>query len=296
MDWITATKSFNLLVEHGSFSAAAVIEEISASAMSKRIDWLEKQLGISLFVRTTRQVNLTEAGVEFLGRSRNFMQQFDDMVSETQHFAKKPSGVLRIAANSVVGSAILMPCIEEFLQLYPDVTLHLDILPFGEFPDLDHDLVICRKFDDFNSTAHKGTKLINYRIGLYAAPSYLENNPPITKLSDIQDHKMIMTHFYRKLGKLEMANGESCSLSNYNFISDNVEALLYAATNGMGLFFATPLYLKKELEKGSLVRVLPHLKGQEMELWGFYPNKKYMPTKSRLFLDFLKNKLTNAIV
>jgi len=293
MDWITATKSFNLLVEHGSFSAAAEVAEITASAMSKRIDWLEKQLGISLFVRTTRRVNLTEAGEEFLSRSLSLINQFDDMISETQQFASKPSGTLRIAANSVVGSAILMPCIETFVALHPEVTIHLDILPFGEFPDLDHDLVICRKFDAFNSSAHKGTRLINYRIGLFAAPSYLAKHKPITKLADINAHKMIMTHYYRRQGKLEMANGESCQLTNYNFISDNVEALLYAATRGMGLFFATPLYLKRELSQGLLVPVLPHLDGQEAELWGYYPNKKYMPIKTRLFLDFLKQQLAD---
>ncbi|ABE56079.1 LysR, substrate-binding [Shewanella denitrificans OS217] len=294
MDWLTATKSFNLLVEHGSFSQAAAVAEISPSAMSKRIDWLEKQLGLSLFVRTTRQVNLTEAGFDFLSRSKDLVGQFEDMISETQQFANRPSGTLRVAANSVVGSAILMPCIEAFLVLYPEVTLHLDILPFGEFPDLDHDLVLCRKFDNFNSSAHRGTKLYNYRVGLYAAPHYLANNPAITQLADVSEHKMVMNNYYRKQGRLEMANGESCELNNFNFISDNVDALLYAATKGMGLFFASPLYLKRELEQGLLVPVLPHLQGQEMELWGFYPNKKYLPIKTRLLLDFLKAKLVST--
>jgi len=291
MDWLTATKSFNLLVEHGSFTAAANIAEISPSAMSKRIDWLEKELGLALFVRTTRQVNLTEAGTEFLPRANRLLKQFDTMVSETQQFSSHPSGELRVAANSVVGSSILMPCIQEFLKLYPEVKIKLDVLPFGDLPDLGHDLVLCKKYENFNSSAHKGTQLISYTIGLCAAPEYLARNKKITSLSDIPEHKMIMTNYYRKLARLDMSNGESCVLTNFNFISDNVEALMYAAIQGMGLFFAPAIVIKRELEQGLLVPVLPEVKTAEMALWGFYPNSDFVPIKTRLFLDFLKNRL-----
>ncbi len=88
-----------------------------------------------------------------------------------------------------------------------------------------------------------------------------------------------------------MDNGESCSLANYNFVSDHVEALLYAATNGMGLLFSSPLYIKNALEQGLLVPVLTEMKTSEMQLWAFYPKTEYLPIKTRLFLDYLKAKL-----
>jgi DNA-binding transcriptional LysR family regulator len=291
MDWLTATKSFQLLVEQGSFTAAADIAEISPSAMSKRIDWLEKQLGSSLFVRTTRQVNLTEVGSNFLPKAKSFLKQFDSMLSETRQSSSQPSGLLKIAATLIAGSTLLMPHIKDFLALYPEVKIQLDVLPFGDVPDLEHDLVICRKFENFNSTAHKGTHLISYDIGLYGSPDYLKRHPKINKVSDVAQHKMVLTNYFRKMGKLEMGNGEYCSLNNYNFVTDNVEALLYATVNGMGLLFASPLYLKPELEKGLLVPILPELETAEMQLWGFYPSSEFIPIKTRLFLDFLKERL-----
>ena len=291
MDWLTATKSFCLLVKHGSFTDAANQAEISASAMSKRIDWLEKQLGLSLFVRTTRQVNLTEAGSEFLPRAQSLLRQFDSMITETQQSAQQPTGQLRIAATLAVGSTLLMPHIEHFLNQYPGVNIQLDVLPFGGGPDLDYDLVLCRKFEEFNSTAHRGVKLISYQMGLFAAPAYLASHPEITCLAELSDHKMILSNFYRKLGRLEMENGEVCLLNNYNFVTDHLEALLYAAVNGMGLLFVSPIYIKSELEKGQLVRVLPEMQTAEMQLWAFYPNTEFMPLKSRLFLDYLKQQL-----
>jgi DNA-binding transcriptional LysR family regulator len=291
MDWLTATKSFHLLVEHGSFTAAADVAEISPSAMSKRIDWLEKQLGISLFVRTTRQVNLTEVGSEFLPKAKSFLKQFESMVSETKQNSGQPTGLLKIAATLITGSSLLMPHIKDFLASYPEVKIQLDVLPFGDVPDLEHDLVICRKFENFNSSAHKGTHLISYDIGLYGSPEYLANHAKIKKVGDVAQHKVLLTNYFRKMGKLEMGNGEYCPLTNFNFVTDNVEALLYATVNGMGLLFASPLYLKTELKKGLLVPILPELETSEMQLWGFYPKSDFMPVKTRLFLDFLKDRL-----
>ena len=179
MDWLTATKSFCLLAQHGSFTKAAQLTDISPSAMSKRIDWLEKQLGLSLFIRTTRQVNLTEQGLDFLSKAQSIINQFDNLIVEAQQGANQPSGLLKIAAPLPVGSSILMPYIDAFLALYPRIKIQFDVLPIGEMPKLDHDLVICRKYDDFDSAAHKGVKLISYHTGLFAAPAYLAKHKPI---------------------------------------------------------------------------------------------------------------------
>jgi len=291
MDWLTAVNSFNLLVEKGSFTKAAHVAEISPSAMSKRIDWLEKKLGIALFVRTTRQVNLTDAGEEFLPRARCLLKQFEVMLNETQQTDNDPRGLLKVAATLAVGNSLLMPIIETFLLRYPKVKIQLDILPFGGLPDLEHDLVLCRKQENFNSTAHKGTLLISYHMSLFAAPTYLANQKEITTKSDLITHKMIITNFYRKAGMIELENGEELSLSNFNFVSDHLEAMISAAIRGMGLFIASPISIKQEIEQKVLVPVLPDVKTREMQLWAFYPKTEFMPVKSRMFLDFIKESL-----
>ena len=291
MDWLTATKSFCLLVKHGSFTEAANIEEVSPSAMSKRIDWLEKQLGLTLFVRTTRQVKLTEVGSEFLPRAIELLKTFDDMVTETQQSALHPSGLIKIAATLAIGNTILMPHINAFLKLYPAVKIQLDVLPPGGLPDLDNDLVLCRKLEEFNSTAHRGSKLISYKLGLFASPEYLATHKTINRLEDLSNHKMILSNYYRKAGELLLDNGQVCPLENYSFVSDHFEALLYALLNGMGITFAPPMYIKNELAQGKVVRVLPEIQSEEMQVWAFYPNSEFMPLKTRLFLDYIKERL-----
>ena len=268
MDWLTAVKSFCLLAENGSFTKAAQLTDISPSAMSKRIDWLEKQLGLSLFVRTTRQVNLTEQGNDFLAKAQGVINQFDNMITEAQQGAQQPSGLLKIAAPLPVGSSILMPYIDDFLTLYPGIKIQFDVLPIGEGPKLDHDLVICRKYDDFDSASHKGVKLISYNTGLYGAPKYLAKHKKITSLAEASEHNMVLGSHFKKMGYIEMANGETCQLKNFNFVSDHLDALLYAAVNAIGLLFISPLYIKKELAQGKLVPVLPEQKSKEFQFMG----------------------------
>ena len=67
--------------------------------------------------------------------------------------------------------------------------------------------------------------------------------------------------------------------------------MISAAIRGMGLFIASSISINHELEQGTLVPVLPHIKTRKMQLWGFYPSSEFMPVKSRIFLDFVKENL-----
>jgi len=291
MDWLTATQSFCLVVQHGSFTRAAAVEEVSASAMSKRIDWLEKQLGLSLLIRTTRQVSLTEAGHNFMPKAQALIKQFKAVVSETQQYNAKPRGLLKITAPQVIGSTIVMPHILAFQQAYPDITIQLGVMPLAQNPDLDHDLIICRKRDGFDSANHKGSPLLSYAMGLFAAPGYLRIHPPINSLSDLARHKMLISGIQKKLGVERTSNGEDLPLDHYGFVSDNIEALLYAAVNEMGITFAPPAFINSQVDGGLLVRVLPEVFCTPREVWCFYPKTEFMPLKSRLFLDFIKGRV-----
>jgi len=291
MDWLSATRTFCQVIEGGSFTEASKMAEVSPSAISKRIEWLEKHLGVSLLVRTTRQIHLTAAGEDFLPKAHSLIKQFDTMVSETQFGAENPTGMIRIAAPLSVGSTVLMPHIKDFLTQYPNLQIQLDVQSFGTNPDLDHDLVICRLKQDFDSSAHRGVKLKSYRMGIYASPEYIASHPAIKSIKDLEQHNAIIASFQRKQGTIELCDNIEVSVAKHNFVSDNLDALLYAAVSGMGIIYATQSYIANEIEAGQLVRVLPAVSSTEKELWAFYPKSDHMPLKTRLLLDFLKSKL-----
>ncbi|KAF7765148.1 hypothetical protein PCIT_a4467 [Pseudoalteromonas citrea] len=292
MDWLTATRSFTALVKHKSFTIAAEHLEISASAMSKRIDWLEKQLGLSLFTRTTRQVNLTEAGNSFLPKANALLTQFEVMINHSYESTKVPMGTLKLAATLAVGSRVLLPHIRQFLSLYPQVNVQLNVLNPGALPDLQNDLVITRQYDEFDSLAHKGTRLLNYQMQLFASPDYIEKHPPIKNLQDLQAHRMLLSNYYQKKGHIELSDGTRFLFQNYNFVSDNLDSILEAAIQGMGLIFISSTYISKQLDEGSLVPLLPSLHSATKQLWAYYPKSAFVPLKTRLFIDHLKAGLT----
>jgi len=294
MDWLTATQSFVMLSEYKSFTKAAEQLNISPSSMSKRIDWLERNLGISLFTRTTRQVNVSEAGQLFLPKAQSFIAQYQDIISHSQHISKTPAGTLKIAATLAVGSNILMPNIQTFLAEYSQVTIQLDVLTPGAPPELEHDLVFTRQYENFNSPNYKGTRLINYQMHLFAAPNYLNQHPEISCVEDLAEHKMLLTNYYQKLGYINLQDGRKLKLNNFNFVSDHLDSMLEAAVQGMGLIFIAPSYVRKQLAAGNLVPVLPEIRSEIKQLWAYYPSNTFTPLKTRLFIDHLKRAMSDS--
>ncbi|MFC3032778.1 LysR family transcriptional regulator [Pseudoalteromonas fenneropenaei] len=295
MDWLNAARSFTWLAQTGSFTKAAEQLSISPSAMSKRIDWLEQQLGQSLLVRTTRQVNLTEQGLAFLPKAQRWINDFDAMLDDAQSAHTEPQGSLKIAATQAVGSTVLMPNIKSFLALYPRLTIHLNVLPPGAPPDLHHDLVITRYHEEFDSTAHVGKRLIDYQMQIFAAPDYLKQHPPITTLKEVAKHKMLLTNYYQKKGGLILDDGRVFTFENYNFVTDHLDAILKAAIQGMGLIFISPHYIEREVQLGLLVPVMPQVRSAVKQLWAYYPKASFTPYKTKLFIEHLKTNLRNVV-
>ncbi|WP_105166974.1 LysR family transcriptional regulator [Pseudoalteromonas sp. T1lg23B] len=291
MDWLSAAKSFILIAEYGSFTKAAEKLNISSSAMSKRIDWLEKQVGLSLLIRSTRHVKLSEAGHLLLPKAQALIAQFDHILEHSQEVNKTPSGTLKIAATLAVGNSILMPSIQTFLAQYPDITIQLNVLAPGALPDLHHDLVITRHYDDFDSAAHKGTCLLDYQMKLFAAPSYLRRHSAINNVADLAGHKMLLSNYYHNKGYISLSDESIFTFDHYNFVSDHLDAMLEAAVQGMGLMFISDSYIHKQLQEGTLVPVLPEVKSANKQLWAYYPSSAFVPIKTRLFIDHLKQQL-----
>ncbi|BBN80208.1 LysR family transcriptional regulator [Pseudoalteromonas sp. A25] len=293
MDWLTAAKSFVLIAEQASFTQAAQQLGISSSAVSKRIDWLERQLGTSLLIRTTRQVTLSESGQVFLPKARALLAQFESVMTHTQEMNQIPTGTLKIAATLAVGNSILMPSIQSFLATYPEISIQLNVLAPGAPPDLHHDLVITRHYDEFDSIAHKGCSLLTYQMSLFASPSYLLQHPNIDKLEDLAGHNMLLSSYYQQKGHIVLNDGSKFDFTHYNFVSDHLDVMLEAAEQGMGLIFISPSYLTKQLDAGTLVPVLPAIQSAKKQLWAYYPKSAFTPLKTRMFIDHLKQRLSS---
>ena len=181
---------FAQVVKMKSFRAVAEHRGVASSVVSKHISRLEKHLGVQLLIRTTRKLNLTEAGEEFL----QHCQQLESSVAlaeraVSQH-AEQPQGVLRIAAPMISGQYFLPSVIDEYLRLYPEMKVEMIIK--DSFQDLiasGFDLAI--RTGTLSDSTLRARKLVESRWYAYASPEYLEQHGAPERISDLGAHQCL---------------------------------------------------------------------------------------------------------
>ncbi|NAW65127.1 LysR family transcriptional regulator [Photobacterium halotolerans] len=289
MDWITCTKSFVAVVEQGSLAQAASALNTSSSALSKRLSWLEKQLGVQLLKRTTRNLTVTDAGKVFYRRSVHLLDDWHQILAETTSTYGEVQGVLRIGAPLATGSRVLVYYLAEFLKTYPNIQVELHTVTPGQLPDLNLDVFISRELTDFNSTSYIATKLFSFQAGFYASPGYLEDRPAIETPEQLALHNCLLFGSHGHEQEHVFENNRRLRLRG-NFTTQNPEALVAAAVAGMGLILVGENTVKRELSNGLLIPVLPELKQPLNAAYAYYPKLNYNHTKTKLFIDFIKQK------
>ncbi|MFM2587980.1 LysR family transcriptional regulator [Vibrio sp. TBV020] len=290
MDWIQSVQSYIRVVDEGSFNGAARKLNTTSSAISKRIHWLEERIGAQLLKRTTRSVTQTEAGALFYERAKVQLDGWQSIVDETRSVSETPVGLLKIGATLAVGSKFLVQYLNDFLQMYPDIRIQLITTTPGQLPELSLDLFISREIEQLNSLSFKATPLFEHKAGFYASPEYIAQHgePQIAK--ELTQHNMLVWG-ERTQREITLTNGQKLSLSG-NFATTNPEALYYAAKSGMGILLSNDVMIKEELRIGSLKRILPSITADEALVYAYYPKLDYQHTRTKLFLDYLKTRLS----
>jgi DNA-binding transcriptional LysR family regulator len=125
MDRLAAMEAFVLVVDTGSFSAAARRLKVGQPAVSKLVAQLEERLGVKLLVRTTRGLTATEAGLNFYGRARRSIEEADEAEVAARGAASSLHGTLRVCAPVTFARIHLMPRIPELLARHPELEIEV---------------------------------------------------------------------------------------------------------------------------------------------------------------------------
>lgn len=290
MDWIQSVQSYIRVVDEGSFNGAARKLNTTSSAISKRVHWLEERIGAQLLKRTTRSVTQTEAGALFYQRAKVQLDGWQSILDETRSVSETPVGLLKIGATLAVGSKFLVQYLNDFLQMYPDIRIQLITTTPGQLPELSLDLFISREIEQLNSLSFKATALFEHKAGFYASPEYLEQYGAPQTPDELKNHNLLIWG-ERTQREISLTNGQKLSLSG-NFATTNPEALYYAAKSGMGILVSNDVMIKEELRLGTLQRILPTITADEAIVYAYYPKLDYQHTRTKLFLDYLKERLS----
>ncbi|MDZ4255957.1 MAG: LysR family transcriptional regulator, partial [Sulfuritalea sp.] len=187
---------FARVAEAGSFSRAAERIGLPKSTVSRRIAFLEEQLGERLMLRTTRRLTLTEFGLQLLEHARQVAAEVDAVKALSEYRQARPSGRLRVSMPNDFATQLLTDMLAAFIALHPAVSLELDLSPrrvdlLGE----NFDLAV-RIGDLPDDTLLAARRIAVIPGGLYAAPSYLAERGDPASPEELDSH-----HSLRLLGR-----------------------------------------------------------------------------------------------
>lgn len=290
-------KVFSKVAEEGNITKAAEKLYVSQPAITKSIKQLEKNLGGTLFIRTKKGVKLTEEGNVLYLYVKNILEEFKNAQNKFNSLINLEEGKIRIGASATVAKHFLMPYIEKFHILYPNIEIsivneltvnlvkdlkngYLDLLvsnmPMDTLNYLKID--VCAKLHDTFATSKK----------------YIDLQDKILKISDITKYKIITQK--EPSNTREFLNGFMRE-NNIEFKPD-IEIVSYALVvefikSGFGVGYVTKEFVKDELEKGEIYEIKIDKTIPERSL-GIVTLKNAIPNfATRKFINLLKENVDN---
>jgi DNA-binding transcriptional LysR family regulator len=247
-------------VEAESFSEAARRLQIAPGLASTAIQRLEKALGVRLFIRSTRSLQLSEDGERYLPHARAML----DAQAQGQHAVASSQGVLsgglRLSAPSDFGRNLLLGWLDEFQHQHPALTLHVRMSDRAA-DLLRQPLDAAVRYGALSDSSLIAMPLIeNNRRALCAAPAYLERAGTPATVDDLRRHnclRFVWSEQLHERWRFTLPGGDRSVAVSGNRISDDADAVRRWAVAGEGLIYKSRLDLIPDLRAGRLVEVFP---------------------------------------
>ena len=285
--------AFAVVADERSFTRAAVRLGVSTSAVSHAISGLEERLGVRLLARTTRSVAPTEAGERLLAQLRPALDEIDGALTEVGRLREKPAGTIRLIAPPIAVAMAVSPKLARFTRDYPDV-----VLDITTEDDRRRDLIAGR----FDAGIHLGEFVQKdmvavkvtapQRAAIVGAPSYFASHPKPKVPRDLTAHRCVRYRMgaggtvyrweFEKRGK-----PVTVAVSGPLIVND-VELVLRAASDGLGLAFALEEHVADRIARGDLVRVLEDWCPPFDGFFLYYPSRRQQPAALRALVDTLR--------
>lgn len=283
--------AFARVVERQSFVEAARDLRLSSSLISKRVTRLEETLGVQLINRSTRRLSLTDAGAEFYKGCAKAFAELDAARIAATEYSEQLTGRLRVHATRGAGQRLLAAGMTEFMSLYPGMELELTI-ESGPVNLLRQGIdVLIRSAELKDSTLnHRDLGPIGY--DLCASPQFLNRCGTPATPQDLVKYNCLIHTGRQRPNEWDFIGpeGDYVVRVNGNFFTNDSSAMYKAAVMGLGIA-RIPDYMarrRSDLETNRLRIILPGQLRSNRALRAYYPRSRRMPTKLKLFLDFMQ--------
>ena len=282
---------FCLAAETGSFTAAANLAGVTPAAVSRSVARLEERLGVRLFVRTTRQMRLTDSGRLYYQQCRQALTQLVDAEREVTGQQSQPSGLLRISVPTPYAHYRLLPKLPAFRRQFPDVQVDVHISNRNiDCADDGFDLAIRGKAPTDSGLIAR--TLEEAELVVVATPDYLREAGTPTSLEALAQHDCIQYQlpssgrnlpwaFQRDGQWVELETSGNCACL------DDYLGAVTLVKHGAGLMQTYRFTVQQALERGELCEVLSAFGGARRPFILLYPHARHVPQRVRAFIDFI---------
>ena len=297
-------RMFVATVRAGSFSEAARQLGCTPSAVSRQVSALEADLGVRLFTRTTRRLNLTEAGSALLEQSERILGEIDTMREAVRAVDASPRGMLRVTAPIVYARLHLVPLLPAFLDLHPEVEMNL-VLSDSVVDLLENDIDVALRIAALPDSSLIARRIASVDRVICGSPDYLERRGTPARPLDLRAHDCLPFRFHtaanvwRAGSNVWRLEGRAAGVEEISvhgpFTANNADALVIAALAGLGLILVPTWLVSEHLREGRLVPVLDDYRVSpsdiETAIYAVYASGRFLSPKIRAFIDFLVERL-----
>ena len=293
MDVMHSMTIFRRVVEAKSFSAVARESNMSQSTVSKHIAALENRLGAKLLNRSTRSLQLTEAGNEYYHHCIRILNDFQEAEASAGKGKIKPTGTLRISTSAAFGRTLIVPNLYEFFSSYPEI--NVDLIFDDDYADLvKQGIDLAIRIGPLQDSSLIAKKIGSSPRVVVASPEYLLKHGRPKKPADLSKHDCLYytlikspdVWYFNSIQK----GDESIKVSG-RLKASSPDAICDATIEGMGISILSKWYVKKHINAGRLIAIMPDYKPSTYDIHAVYPERRFVPQKVKRMIEFLTDKL-----
>jgi DNA-binding transcriptional LysR family regulator len=288
MDKVMSMRVFTAIAKSGSFSEAAKKLSISKAMASKHVKNLENSLGVRLFNRTTRKLNLTEVGNAYYEKVDVILSDIDETELSISQLNSEPKGKLKIMAQPSFGAFHLSRALAVYLKKYPEVTTEIELS--NRIPDLVEDGIdLAFHVGELDDSMFVARKIASARRVVCASPYYLKQNGVPMTPSELKGHNCLIYSPRTAVQEWEFIdNNEQIKIKIDGDIQCNDgDALRVSAIQGCGIVQLPTYMVGLDIQSGRLNALLESYEPEKLPVYAMYHHRKYLSAKIQSFIDFM---------
>lgn len=295
MDRLDAMQVLLTVVDEGSLSAGSRKLRVPLPSVSRKVAELERHLGARLLIRTSRNVQLTDAGRDYIDSARHIVAELQEAELRASGEYQVPRGELTVASTLQLGRAVIAPLAYEFLEEYPEISLNLHLV--DRAVDLfDERIDVAVRVGNLDDSSLYATKIGEGKIITCASLAYLERMGAPTEPAELANHHAVIFTRMNEMTWVYHRHGERFEgLPRIRVRVNSPVSAIDATIRGLGLTRAFNFMIDDKLRDGSLIRVLDDYDGGSLPMHLIYARQGVLPVKVRAFLDWIAPRLRERL-